>query len=133
MNIEFVGTPISKSCGNMTAVIVQAKVTRDDGSSDTCLCRAIELRLGDLTVKAGLSVVAGETNLHLTTINTHNELPNGQLEKEVHSAVQTVQGDLIAGPGEQMVVTPRYISSLEDMAAFITELITEELQKVEPG
>src|SRR5688572_20354933 len=111
MNIEFVGTPISKSCGNMTAELVQVKVTRDDGSSDTALCRAIQLRFGDLTIKAGLSALAGQTYLHLTTFSTLNALPNGQLEKEVHSAVQTEQGDLIVGADEQMIVTPRDISS----------------------
>lgn len=48
MHLEFIGTPISKSAGNATAEIVQAKMTLDDGTTEIIEGRAIQVRVGDL-------------------------------------------------------------------------------------
>jgi hypothetical protein len=120
MHIEFIGTPISKSSGNATAEIVQVKMTLDDGTTEVAEGRAIQMRVGDLTIQAWTSKVKGETSLGLTTFRTLNVLADGRLGKEVNVAVQSEQGELVSSADDHLAVTPATFSSTQDLADFIT-------------
>src|SRR5712692_525704 len=119
MHAEFIGTPISKSSGNATAEMGQMKITLDDGTTEISEHRAIQMRVGDLTIQAWTSAVKGQTSLGLTTFRTLNVLGDGRLGKEVNSAVQSEQGELFAAPDDHLAVTPAMFSSSQEIADFI--------------
>lgn len=120
MHIEFIGTPISKSAGNATAEMVQVKMTLDDGTTEIIEGRAIQMRVGDLTIQAWTSKVKGETSLGLTTFRTLNVLGDGRLGKESNIAVQSEKGELGCSADDYSAVTPATFSSSQELADFIT-------------
>ena len=120
MHAEFIGTPISKSAGNATAEMGRMKMTLDDGTTEISEHRAIQMRVGDLTIQAWTSKVKGETSLGLTTFRTLNVLGDGRLGKEVNSAVQSEQGELVSSADDHLAVAPATFSSTQEIADFIT-------------
>jgi hypothetical protein len=120
MHIEFIGTPISKSAGNATAEMVQVKMTLDDGTTEIIEGRAIQMRVGDLTIQAWTSKVKGETSLGLTTFRTLNVLGDGRVGKESNIAVQSEQGELSCSADDYSAVAPAMFSSTQELADFIT-------------
>jgi hypothetical protein len=120
MHTESIGAPISKSSGNATAEMAQMKITLDDGTTETTEHRAIQMKVGDLTIQAWTSKVKGQTYLGLTTFRTRTVLGDGRLDKEVNCAVQSEQGELITHADDHLAVTPATFSSHQEMADFIT-------------
>src|SRR5262249_56549895 len=116
MHAEFIGTPISKFSGNATAEMAQMKMTLDDGTTEITEHRAIQMRVGDLTIQAWTSKVKGETYLGLTTFRTLNVLGDGRLGKEVNGAVQSEQGELFSSADDHLAVTPMTFSSTQELA-----------------
>src|SRR5215813_3712080 len=120
MRAEFLGTPTSKSSGNATAEMAQVKMTLDDGTTEITEHRALQMRVGDLTIQAWTSKVKGATSLGLTNFRTLNVLGDGRLGTEVNVAVQSEQGELVSSAHDHLAVAPATFSSPQELADFIT-------------
>jgi hypothetical protein len=123
MNVEIIGTPVTRTSGNAASEKMKLLVTRDDGTTDIAETRAICMRVGDLTIEAFLTITEGKTYLALMTFQTVSVLPNGEVGKIVNRAVQDDEGNLDAVADEPMCVREQVFSTTEELLNFIAQQV----------
>jgi hypothetical protein len=129
MKIEFIGEPQIQICGNVVSEKVEMVTTRDDGTTVVGEARAILMEVGELIVETYMTSQAGQVDLTLTTFKTLNVMDGEKVGKEINSALQTQEGEVVAFR-DYMAVEPVALKTKEDVARFVESAVEETRSQV---